>query len=46
MPSPPSIKVKLEIEGMAEKDKKIFENVIEKGMFENIYDIVDEYMVN
>lgn len=41
-----SIKVKLEIEGMAEKDKKIFENVIEKGMFENIYDIVDEYMVN
>lgn len=41
-----TVKVTLEIEGMEEKDKKLISDVIEKGKFENIYDIADEYVVN
>jgi len=40
-----NVKVKIEIEGLCEKDKKMVLNIIEKGKFENIYDIVDEYIV-
>ena len=39
-----SVKVKVEIDGMDDKDKKMVLNIIEKGNFENIYDIVDEYI--
>lgn len=40
-----SVKLKLEIEGISDKDKKLIENIIQKGKFEDIYDIVDEYEV-
>lgn len=40
-----SIKVRVETKGINEKDKKLILNIIEKGKFENIYDIVDEYGV-
>ena len=40
-----SVNIRLEIEGMNEKDKKLITNIIEKGKFENIYDIADEYIL-
>ena len=39
------VNLKLEIQGVDEKDKKLIANVIENGMFQNIYDIVDEYII-
>lgn len=41
-----SVKLKLEVSGIEDKDKKLIERVIEKGNFENIYDIVDEYEIS
>lgn len=41
-----TVKVTLEIDGMSDNDKKIFSDVIAQGKFENIYDVVDEYVVN
>lgn len=41
-----SIKLVLETEGINDKDKELIKNIIVKGMFQNIYDIVDEYQVN
>lgn len=38
-------KVTLEIVGMSDYDKKLISDVIAKGKFESIYDIVDEYVV-
>ena len=32
----------LNVEGMNEEDKLLIADVIEKGKFENIYDVVDE----
>lgn len=40
------VKVTLEIDGMEEKDKKLIEEIIAKGKFENICDLVDEYVVS
>lgn len=41
-----TVKVTLEIDGMEEKDKKLIEEIIAKGKFENICDLVDEYVVS
>jgi len=41
-----SVKLKLEVQGISDEDKKLIEDIIEKGKFENIYDLVDEYIVN
>lgn len=40
-----SVKVKVEIDGIDDKDKKIILDIIEKGWFESIYDVADEYVV-
>ena len=39
-----SVKVKVEIDGMADNDKKQILDIIQKGKFENIYDVADEYI--
>jgi hypothetical protein len=41
-----TIKVKVEIDGIDDRDKELISDVIAKGKFENIYDIVDEYIAN
>ena len=39
------VRMKLEISGIEEKERNLIINIIEKGKFENIYDIVDSYIV-
>lgn len=39
------VKLNLEIVGMNEQDRILIADVIEKGQFENIYDVVDEYVL-
>ncbi len=33
----------LKVEGMTKEDELLIANIIEKGKFESIYDVVDEY---
>ena len=37
------VELTLKVEGMTKEDEMLIADVIEKGKFENIYDVVDEY---
>lgn len=37
------VTLRLNVEGMSKEDELLIADVIEKGKFENVYDVVDEY---
>ncbi len=37
--------LRLNVEGMSKEDELLIADVIEKGKFESIYDVVDEYIL-
>lgn len=39
------VELTLKVEGMTKEDEMLIADVIEKGKFENIYDVVDEYVL-
>ena len=39
------VELALKIEGMAKEDEMLIADVIEKGKFESIYDVVDDYTI-
>ena len=39
------VTLELDVEGMSEQDKILVADVIEKGKFESIYDVVDDYTI-
>ncbi len=39
------VTLRLKVEGMTKEDELLIADVIEKGKFESIYDVVDEYIL-
>lgn len=39
------VELTLKVEGMAKEDEMLIADVIEKGKFESIYDVVDDYTI-
>lgn len=39
------VELRLKVEGMAKEDEMLIADVIEKGKFESIYDVVDDYTI-
>ena len=39
------VELTLKVEGMTKEDEMLIADAIEKGKFENIYDVVDEYVL-